>query len=87
MFLCSRLNGSSLKFCDIKERDVCDSWLTDVAARLPGLCPSSDRRESWLEGLALMHLFTPVPRVPLPQDSCQPFQTTVVTKQKVFLDS
>lgn len=32
MFLYSHLKGFSLKFCNIKETDLPDSWLTYVAA-------------------------------------------------------
>lgn len=84
MFLCSYLNGFSLKFCDIKEGDLCDSRLVYVAARLPGLCLSPARRESWVKGVALMHLFPPVPCVPITQDFRQVIQATVFTKQKMF---
>lgn len=78
----------SLKFCGVRGRDVCDSWLTDVTARLPGFCPSPDRRESWLKGLALMRLFPPVLWVPLTQGFRQLIQTTVsLNRKRSSLDS
>lgn len=57
MFLCSNLNGFSLKFCSIKERDLADSWLTLVAAHPRSLFTSSFRRQSWLQGIAVAGLF------------------------------
>lgn len=84
MFLCSYLNGFSLRFVILK-KEICVTvgWFM-FAARLPGLRPSPDRRESWLKGIAVMHLFPPVPCVPIVQDFRQVIQTTVFTKQKTF---
>lgn len=60
MFLCSNLNGFSLKFCNIRERDLCGSWPIYVAAPFPGLFTSPCRRESWLKGIAGIQRFPPV---------------------------